>query len=83
MELISDSLVHAGNKSTAESSNLLSGTNEIIIRSTTASDRAPTKFIFQLSTFFEKSVLMGYRCVVTVSEFDFGPRELLTTAAIA
>ena len=56
---------------------------EIIIQSKTASDAAPTKFIFQPSTFFEKSWLMGYRGVVTVTQLDFGPRVLLTTAAIA
>jgi len=56
---------------------------EIIIRCKTASDGAHTKFIFQLSTFFEKSWLMDYHGVVTVIEADFGPRTLLTTAAIA
>ena len=38
-----------------------------------------------ISTFnvFEKSWLMVYYGVVTVTEADFGPRVLLTTAAIA
>ena len=57
--------------------------DKIIMRCKTASDGTPASFIFQLSTFFEKSWLMDYRGVVTVSELDFGPRELLTTAAIA
>lgn len=56
---------------------------EIIIRCKTASDGARTKFIFQPSTFFEESWLMGYRGVVTFTELDFGPRVPLTTAAIA
>jgi len=72
----------AGNKSTAGSSNLLTGTMKFIIRCNTASDVVPTKFIFQPSSFFEKSWLMSYCGVVTVTELDFGPRTLLTTAAI-
>jgi hypothetical protein len=48
----------------------------------TASDVALTRFIFQSSTFFEEPRLKGYG-VVTVTELDFGPRTLLTTAAIA
>ena len=69
-------------KSTAGSSNLLRGTIKIIIQCKPASGGALAKFIFQPSTFFKKSGLIGYHGVVTVTELDFGPRVLLTTAAI-
>ena len=85
--LISDSLVDAGNKNTAGSSNLLRGTMKSLFDAKTASQTLhqlvrPRNYI---STFnvFEKSWLMSYRCVVTVTQLDFGPRLPLTTAAIA
>jgi len=39
--------------------------------------------LYQPSTFFQKSWLTFYCGVVTVTELDFGPRTVLTTAAIA
>jgi len=81
MRLISGSLVDAVNKSTAGGNN--PRYYEMIIRCKTTSDGSPTKFIFQPSMFLEISWLMNYYGVVTVTELDFGPRVLFTTAAIA
>ena len=45
--------------------------------------RCVYEYIFQRSTVFEKSRLIGYRGVLTVTGADFGPRTLLTTGATA
>ena len=75
-------LVDTGNKNTAGSNKLLRGMIKSLFDAN-VSGGVHTKFLFQPSTFFEKSWLMDYRGVVTVIEADFGPRVLLTTAAIA
>jgi hypothetical protein len=82
MGLVRASLVEAGNKNTSGKGQPSQRYFEIIIRYKTSSDDAHTKFKFLLSTFFEKQ-LSGYRGVVTVTETDFGPRTVLTTAATA
>jgi hypothetical protein len=45
--------------------------------------RCAQEICISTSTFFEKTWLISYRGVVTVTELDFGPRTVLTTAAIA
>ncbi len=80
MGLIRGLLVGAGNKSTAGSSDLLSRTIKSLFDANCIRRCAHETYV---STFkvFEKSWLMGYCGVVTVTELDVGPRVLLTTGA--
>ena len=80
MGLISDSLVDTGNKNTAGSSILRRGTFNYYSMQNCIRWCAH-EIYFSTFNVFEKSWLMDYYGVVTVTELDFGPRTLLTTTA--
>ena len=69
-------------KSTALRRKLLGGTMKSLFNAKLHRAVHPRNLYFNLQRFFERSWLMRYRGVVTVTATDFGPRTPLTTGAI-
>lgn len=82
IRMIKGSLVAIENKSTAGSSNILRGTMKSLFDAKLNEMVRPRNLYFNLERFMIIVVDLYYG-VVTVTQLDFGPRVLLTTAAIA